>query len=237
VVTTVANDYVDLERWLAGCALLVTYVAGPFPAPEQDASLRSWLEGGGHWLALHGTSGGKAAPVNGQRHVRRMVRMPHHDTLGGFFLNHPPVRKFRVDVHEGDSALTRGLPKSFEVADELYLIELRDPASRVLLTTELPEDPSPRGFGFVYDADTSLQADGRTRVLGYERKVGAGGVTYIALGHCHSPLSNVQPFVDPSVDAEGRTPLLFRGAWESRPFEQLLRNGIAWGIGAEPQTG
>jgi hypothetical protein len=103
----------------------------------------------------------------------------------------------------------------------------------VLLTTELAKDPSPPGFGFVYDRDTSLQPDGKTRVLGYIREVGRGGVVYIALGHCHSLKNNVQPFVDASVDATGHTPKLFRGAWETEPFVQLLRNGISWGSGQE----
>ena len=232
VATTTAQDFNDLERWLPEAALLVTYVAGPYPNPAQDAVLREWLEAGGRWLALHGTSGGRADRVDGQSHVRRMARLDHHATLGCFFLNHPPLRKFRVDVQSG-SPLTRGLPEAFEVADELYLVEVTDPSSRVLLSTVLPEDPSPAGFGFIYDADTSLQPDGRTRVLGYSRAVGRGEVAYIALGHCHSPATNVQPFVDASVAADGQTPPRFRGAWESDAFVQLLRNGIAWGIAAE----
>ena len=151
---------------------------------------------------------------------------------GSFFLNHPPLRKFQVEVTHQGHVLTKGLPASFEVTDELYLIELQEPStSQVLLTTQLPKDPSPQGFGFVYDKDTSLLPDGKTRVLGYTREVGKGGVTYIALGHCHSPSSNVQPFVDDSVEASGTTPKSFRGPWETAPFEQLLRNGITWGSG------
>jgi len=233
VATTTANDFADLDRWLPDAAFLVTYVAGPFPTGEQNAALQAWLAAGGHWLALHGTSGGKAAPVAGQRHVRQMVKMEHHDTLGSFFLNHPPVRKFRVDVHRA-SPLAAGLPDAFDVVDELYLIELTDAACRVLLSTELPEDPSPPGFGFAYEADTSLQADGVTRVLGYTRSVGRGEIAYIALGHCHNPRNNVQPFVDASVDPTGKTPPLFRGPWESEAFTQLLRNAIAWGAGPAP---
>jgi hypothetical protein len=60
--------------------------------------------------------------------------------------------------------------------------------------------------------------------------MGKGGVAYIALGHCHSPRNNVQPFVDASVNASGTTPKLFRGAWETESFGKLLNNGIEWGI-------
>lgn len=225
--TTVANDYAELDKWLDGASLLMTYVAGPVPNADQHASLSDWLQNGGRWFALHGTSGGRAARIEGSRQ-RKMVKEAHHETLGSFFLNHPPVRRFDVAV-SGGHPLTAGLPDSFETIDELYLIEpIGD--SEVLLTTELPEDPSPPGFGFQYDADTSLQADGRTRVLGYVKEVGAGSVAYVALGHCHSPRSNGQPFVDASVADDGVTPTTLRGSWETEGFQKLVRNAVAWGL-------
>jgi len=234
VLTTTGNDFSDISKWLPGSRLLITYVAGPFLNDEQNDFMRGWLEAGGRWFALHGTSGGRAVPVSEPRKGRKMVKSGHHATLGGFFLNHPPVRKFRVDVADRGHILTSGLPPSFEVMDELYLIEIQEPETcHVLLTTELEKDPSPAGFGFVYDRDTALQPDGKTRVIGYTRDLGQGAVAYIALGHCHSALNNVQPFVDQSVNPSGSTPRLFRGAWETEPFERLLCNGIEWGIGQE----
>ena len=227
---TVANDYSDLERWLAAADMLITYVAGPFPDARQNQLLAEWLEAGGRWLALHGTSGGKAAVVGENRRMRKMVKMAHHQMLGAFFLNHPPLCKFRVDVADPSHPLANGVPDSFEVADELYLIELQQPSeSHVLLTTQLEKDPSLAGFGFVYDNDTALMADGKTRVLGYTRTVGKGAIAYFALGHCHGPLNNVQPFVNASVAHDGVTPRTFRGSWESPSFERLLRNAIEWG--------
>ncbi|MGB6555728.1 MAG: ThuA domain-containing protein [Candidatus Binataceae bacterium] len=226
---TVSSDYRDIARWLETSRFLITYAAGPYPDDDGNRALGKWLEAGGRWFALHGTSGGKAAPVGESRRVRKMVKMPHHATLGAFFLNHPPARKFRVNVAQAHP-LAAGLPASFEVMDELYMIELQDPAhSEIFLTTELPQNPAPN-FGFVYDRDTSLLADGKTRALGFTRQVGAGGVAYVALGHCHSPYTNVQPFVDASIDPAGKTPLEFRGAWQTDAFEQLLRNAINWGI-------
>ena len=234
VLATVANDFTDIAKWLPASRLLITYVAGPYPSEEQNQVIRQWLEAGGRWLALHGTSGGKAVPVGEQRSARKMVKTSHHATLGAFFLNHPPLRKFRVHVTDREHVLTKGLPASFEVIDELYLIELQEPSTcQVLLTTELAHDPSPPGVGFVYDQDTSVLPDGKTRVLGYVRALGQGGVAYIALGHCHSPLTTRPPVVDASVDTAGGPPTLFRGAWETAPFEQLLRNGITWGLGQE----
>jgi type 1 glutamine amidotransferase len=229
VIATTSSDFADIEKWLAGSTLLITYVAGPFPDEAQSAAIDAWLAAGGRWFALHGTSGGKATPVGDDRRVRRMVKMRHHESLGCFFLNHPPLRKFRVDVAPGPHPLLRDLPSSFEVADELYLLEILDSDCQPLLTTKLAKDPSPAGFGFVYDEDAGRPEDGETRVLGYEKKVGAGAVAYVALGHCHAPSNNVQPFVDESVDPTGATPASFRGAWENPAFDQLLQNAIVWG--------
>ncbi len=233
IYTTVSNDYADIERWLPNSRLLITYVAGPYPDAEQNQFIRNWIDRGGRWIALHGTSGGKAARVG--THRRQMVKGAYHDTLGSFFLNHPPVRKFRVEIADTADPITKGLPPSFEVPDELYLIELQHPeTSRILLTTYMPSDPSPAGFGFVYERDTSLLSDGKTRVLGYSHTIGKGGVAYIALGHCHSPTNNVQPFVDSSVAPSGKTPLTFRGSWEVPEFERLLQNAIEWGTSPLP---
>lgn len=66
------------------------------------------------------------------------------------------------------------------------------------------------------------------------RALGRGGVTYIALGRCYPATSTRQPIVDASVHAAGDTPNLCRGPWETKAFEQLLRNGISWGIGPQP---
>jgi hypothetical protein len=233
VKASVANDFSDVEAWLPISRLLITYTAGPFADAEQAGAIKRWLGEGGHWLGLHGTSGGKAVRRSETDGRRTMVKLTHHDVLGGFFITPPPVRRFSVDVHDGPDRLTRDLPRSFEVVDEPYMIEVQRPAeSRVLLTAALGPDNSPPGFGFVYDEDTALLPDGRTRVLAYSRDVGAGGVTYIALGHCHDPSTNVQPFVDPSVDPEGKAPPTLRVTWETAAYETLLRNSIGWGIGS-----
>jgi hypothetical protein len=235
VRATVANEYTDIARWLPESHLLITYVAGPYPTDEQNEVIRQWLAEGGRWFALHGTSGGKAVRVGETPRTRKMVKMSHHTTLGSFFLNHPPLRKFRVTVTDRTHVLTQDLPASFEIIDELYLIELQEPSMcHILLTTELDHDPSPPGFGFVYDQDTALLPDGKTRVLGYTREVGKGGVAYLALGHCHTPsTTNRSPLVDASVDLPVSALQRFRGAWETAPFARLLRNGIAWGLGVE----
>src|SRR5437879_119661 len=73
VPASVANDFGGVETWLPVSRLLITYVAGPYPDAAQTAAIRRWLEAGGHWLALHGTSGGRAQRIEGMRN-RRTVK-------------------------------------------------------------------------------------------------------------------------------------------------------------------
>jgi len=228
IAASVANDFADIERWLPVSRLLITYVAGPYPDAAQCRAIERWLEAGGHWLGLHGTSGGRAERVEGARQ-RRTVKTEHHALLGSRFLTHPPICKIRVEVSAADHPLTRGLGASFEVEDEPYFIELQDPGStRVLLSADYGPHATSPAIGTLYASDTSLQSDGRTRVLGYTREVGNGGVTYFALGHCHNPAIRAARTADPA-DTTAPT---FRGAWESDAFMALLRNAIACSIGA-----
>jgi uncharacterized protein len=229
IPASVSNDFADLEKFLPVSRLLITYVAGPYPSAAQTAAIRDWLEAGGHWLALHGTSGGKAERVEGFR-SRRTVKTEHHAVLGSYFLTHPPIREIRVQVRGGNSPLTQGLGSSFVVEDEPYFIELQDPAAtRILLTAEYGADCVSPNIGTLYPVDTSLQPDGKTRVLGYTKDVGAGGIAYIALGHCHNPaIRAARTFTDPA----DKTPPMFHGPWDTGAFSTLLRNAIAWGMAA-----
>ena len=226
IPASVGNDFSDVQKWLPLSKMLITYVAGPYPDASQCAAIRQWLQGGGHWLGLHGTSGGRAERVEGLRN-RRTVKAEHHALLGSFFLTHPPICDIRVDVRDTVHPITEGLPRSFEVWDEPYFIELQDPAStRILLTADYGSSGVWSVTKRLYETDTSLQADGRTRVLGYTRVMGKGGVTYFALGHCHNPEIRAVRSTDPS----DTTPETFHGAWDTDEFTTLLDNTIGWGM-------
>ena len=126
------------------------------------------------------------------------------------------------------TALTRSRAGSahFEVEDEPYFIELQDPGSlRILLTADYGPEVAWPLVETLYGSDTSLQADRRTRVLGYTREIGKGGVTYFALGHCHNPASRAGRPADAS-----EVPT-FRGSWENTAYITLLRNAITWSVG------
>jgi uncharacterized protein len=228
VAASVANDFADVEKWLPASRLLITYVAGPYPDAAQCRAIEGWLKAGGHWLGLHGTSGGRAERVEGLRQ-RRTVKTEHHALLGSRFLTHPPICRISVQVSAAEHPLTRGLGRSFEVEDEPYFIELQDPGkTQILLTADYGPNAVSPAIGTLYPSDTSLQPDGRSRVLGYSRAVGDGGIAYFALGHCHNPAIRATRTFDPA-DA---TPPTFHGSWDSDAFTALLRNAVAWGAGA-----
>ena len=93
----------DVTMWRA----LRDQGASPADSVQQaSAVVERWLEAGGHWLGLHGTSGGRAQRVEGVRN-RRTVTTEHHALLGSMFLTHPPLCKFRVDVQDTDHPLTK----------------------------------------------------------------------------------------------------------------------------------
>ena len=55
VRTTVACNYGDIDR-IKQCRFLISYTCDLMPTREEAAAIRSWLEAGGKWLALHGTN-------------------------------------------------------------------------------------------------------------------------------------------------------------------------------------
>lgn len=230
VHATVSSDFTDCHKWVRDCQLLVSYVAGPFADEGETGVIRDWMADGGRWLALHGSTGGKAVRIDGSSR-RRTVKMPYHDALGGFFMTHPPIREFTVDVKDANHPLTYKLPSSFPVQDEPYMVEVIHPETQVLLTTT--EIETPPHVGEIYGDDASLLADGKSRALGFVRPVGKGAVAYIAPGHCHSPLTNIQTSVDASISPDGVSPPTFRGPWNTEAYEQLFQNAIDWGTGID----
>ena len=229
VHTTVSSDFTDCHKWIRDAHLLICYVAGPFADEYQTGVIRDWVGEGGHWLALHGSSGGKAERIGRADGRRRLAKMDYHEALGGFFMTHPPIMEMQVSVADSNHPLTYNLPSTFPVQDEPYMVEVIHPDTQVLLTTE--DIVSPPYVEEIYGGDLSLLPDGKSHALGFARKVGEGEIAYIAPGHCHTPLTNMQRSVHESISPDHVTPMRFRGPWGTDAYEQLLKNAIDWGIG------
>lgn len=204
----VFEDYENLEA-ISACDMLVTYTCDVVPSLAAQEALKAWLERGGRWYALHGTSSIlRFLSDSGLWDTPRWAPM-FMDLLGSQFISHPPIAPYRVTVADPDHPLVEGV-EPFDTTDELYHLETHGDL-HVLLETECTEP----GTGFVEAAD----APG-THPVFYIKHHGAGAVLYLTLGHCRGHY-DLQPMLDwwPKVE---------RCAWELPVFHTLLRRGLAW---------
>jgi uncharacterized protein len=196
--TDVANNYDDGAA-IAAADLLVSYTSQVPVGDDQCRALQTFLENGGRWFALHASNS-----IGSNPHLPAL--------LGSRFIAHPPYTHFSVSIARPDDPLVAGI-EPFELDDELYVIERHD-AVEVLLQT--------RWGG---------QAAGRTiehdvRPLMYRWRVGAGGVLYLALGHCNRPFDKGRPDAPDPPDR--------RGPWNLPVYQELIRRGVDWAAGRRP---
>lgn len=214
VRTRVGEDYSNIEA-IKAADLLITYTCDLIPTEEQQKELQAHMQGGGRWLALHGTNSILRFLKNG------LVSCPREapvfmDILGSQFIAHPPLQDFEVKITDPDHALVKGM-EPFMTNDEIYVSEFYGD-NHVILHTEW----SGEATGFE-ESDWS-KAD--RHPLMYTRRYGKGEVLYFALGHCRSKY-DLQPLVD-------EYPVLERCSWTRPEFYELLRRSIAWGLSARP---
>ena len=206
----VFEDYENLAA-IAAADMIVTYTCDVIPSLAAQEALKAWLEAGGRWYALHGTSSILRLLDTGLWDAPRWAPL-FMELLGSQFISHPPIEPYTVTVADPGHPLVEGV-EPFDTTDELYHLE-RHGDLHVLLETDCTEP----GTGFVEAAD----APG-THPVFYIKQHGAGAVLYLTLGHCRGHY-DLQPMADwwPTVD---------RCAWDLPVFYTLLRRGIAWAKG------
>jgi uncharacterized protein len=215
VRTRVFEDF-DCVDALAQADLLVTYTCNVRPAAAEQAALVEFVERGGRWLALHGTSSAIDPPAEPSAVFRTPRVLGEVATvLGNQFLAHPPIAPYRVEVTDPAHPLVRGI-EPFEVRDELYVLELHPPLE-VLLHTRFT-GPC-RGFA---EGDVT---DDEARPVLYLRHSGSGTVCYLTLGHCRGRF-DVQ---DLGKDDLGKRDF---GSWTVPEFRTVLRRCVDWAVGA-----
>ncbi|HET8612241.1 MAG TPA: ThuA domain-containing protein [Sphingomonas sp.] len=203
----VFEDYENIAA-IEAADMLISYTCDIAPSLDAQEALKRWLERGGRWYALHGTSSILRLLDNGLWDAPRWAPL-FMDLLGNQFISHPPIEPYRVTAADPDHPLVAGI-EPFDTTDELYHLETHGPL-HVLLHTEC----SGPGTGFVEAAD----APG-THPVFYIKRHGEGAVLYLTLGHCRGHY-DLQPLADwwPTVD---------RCAWDLPVFYTLLRRGIDW---------
>jgi type 1 glutamine amidotransferase len=193
------NNYDDAEA-IARADVLVSYTSQVPVADENCDALKQFLERGGRWFALHASNSVKDNP-----------HLP--GILGSRFITHPKYQHFPVAVNQPKHPLLQGI-EPFEVDDEIYVIDHSDDIE-VLLSTH-----------WGGEALGGREVEEGERPLMYLRPVGAGGVLYMALGHCNRPFDTARPgMVAPDL----------RGPWEMPVYKELIRRGVAWAAKRESE--
>jgi type 1 glutamine amidotransferase len=188
----VAHDYDDGDT-IEGGDLLISYTSQVPVDAARCAAIRRYLEKGGRWLALHASTS-----------VRDNTILP--GILGSRFLAHPPYGHFPVSIAKPADPLLAGI-EPFEVDDELYVVEPHGEID-VLLHTRWGGTAMGRTF------------EEKMQPLMYRHRVGAGGVLYLALGHCAREFDRTtQPGPDQAT---------MRGPWDMPVYKELIRRGIEW---------
>jgi len=194
------QDYEDSAAIL-GCDLLVTYTSQVPVSDRASAALGRYLDRGGRWFALHSTNS-----VAGNAILPRI--------LGTRFISHPPYQRFAVEVTRPDEPLLDGI-EGFEVEDELYCMENVTEDIEMLLHTRWGGE----GFG----GHSFEVAD---RPMLYRRRVGEGGILYLALGHANRPYDKPRPTYPDQPD--------HRGPWDLPVYHALIERGVAWAAKRRP---
>ncbi len=210
----VQPDYEDADAIAAG-SILVSYTCNVRPSERAQQTIRTWVEGGGRWVALHGTN--SALDVGTPNGVDSPRIFPlWADTLGSQFIAHPPIAPYLVEPTAPDHWLVAGI-EPFETDDELYLSEHADRDALVaLLHTTWSGDA--RGF---VEHDWTSGPD--QHLVMYLRSLGEGAVLYNTLGHCrgHYDMAPMVPYY-PTVE---------RGSWAHPAYTELLRRSFRWARG------
>lgn len=214
---TVAADYEDVGA-ITRSAFLVSYTCDVRPSTVAQEAIRAWVEGGGRWLALHGTN--SALDLGGPDGVDSPRCFPTWaDTLGSQFVAHPPIQPYAVEIADPDHWLVSGID-GFETDDELYLCEYHD-RERLHVLARTRWNGEARGF-----VESDWTTTDPEHLVAYLRPLGAGAVLYNTLGHCRGHYD--------MVPRAAYHPTVERCSWEVPQYPEMLRRGILWAAGMGP---
>jgi type 1 glutamine amidotransferase len=210
----VQPDYEDTDAIATG-SILVSYTCDVRPSDAAQVAIRSWVQRGGRWLALHGTNA--ALDLDTPNGVGAPDVFPAWtEMLGSRFVAHPPIQPYTVEVSAPEHWLVRGL-SSFETDDELYLSEYADRAALEPLLHTVWQGEA-RGF---------VQTDWATadphHLVMYLRQFGRGSILYNTLGHCRGHFD-----MTPRL---AYYPRVERGSWSIPTYYELLRRSLRWAKG------
>ncbi|MBU3687939.1 MAG: trehalose utilization [Acidimicrobiales bacterium mtb01] len=212
----VQPDYED-SAGITQASILVSYTCDVRPSEGAQKAIRAWVEGGGRWVALHGTNA--ALTLGGPNGVESPRVFPlWAETLGSQFVAHPPIQPYRVEITDPKHWLVAGV-EPFDTDDELYLSEYADRSNlKPLLHTTWQGEAT----GFAESDWTTADAQ---HLVMYLRDLGRGSILYNTLGHCrgHYDMAPVLAYY----------PRIERCSWEKPAYYELLRRSLRWARGLD----
>lgn len=217
----VGEDFSDVDT-INNADLLVSYTCDVRPTQAQQDALKTYLNDGGRWFALHGTNSlldfdttdgpieAFGVTIPGQPYAPDLAP-DLMQTLGSRFVTHPPIQTFRVRVSAPEHPLVAGI-EDFDTEDEPYCCEILGELE-VLLEARYSSE-------WMTDLPPEWDDPEAVRPQMYLRSIGRGQILYLTLGHCCGKF-DMQPIMD-ECD-------VVRCSWDNPVYYELLRRGIAWG--------
>lgn len=136
-----------------------------FENDEQRAAFKKYIESGGAFVGIHCATGSE----RNWDYYQQVV--------GGKFKRHPKLQPFTVKVVDPNFPAMKGVPATFEWADECYYHEKLHPGIKVLLVTDPTKIVDPK-----FADDPGELIDGM-RPLAWYQTFDGGREFYLALGH------------------------------------------------------
>ena len=133
----------------------------PWITEEQGAAIKDFVQTGGALYALHNSS-----------HISLSSKY-YREVMGGAYIDHPPLRPFRVSVVNKEHPITRGV-QDFIVNDEQHFVTYDKDSKHILLRSENTDGLT----------DVSEGKDlGAKAIAGWAYDFGKGRVAFTAVGH------------------------------------------------------
>ena len=198
-------------------SVLVSYTCDVRPSESAQDAIRTWIEGGGRWIALHGTNAALDLPrptVWRRRAASRSGPTPSARSSS-------PTHRSSPIEWIGATTITGWWPASTRSRPTMSsnLLELHD-EDRLQPLLHTTWQGAATGF-----AEADWTGGPERHLVQYLRPLGDGAVLYNTLGHCRghwdmAPLADYYPIVE-------------RCSWEKPEYHELLRRAIRWSLGAQ----
>ena len=133
----------------------------PWITKEQGAAIKDFVQNGGALYALHNSS-----------HIS-LSSQDYREVMGGAYIDHPPLRPFKVSVVNHEHPITRGV-QDFMVNDEQHFVTYDKDPKYILLRSENVDGLT----------DVAEGKDlGSKAIAGWAYDFGKGRVVFTAVGH------------------------------------------------------